>query len=1261
GDLIVDNGTAEGGVTELPSLGSGVAQAASAGAVLVTDRGPIPAYFAGHWVEIRDPATGELEGSWRIAAVDGATVTLEPNGGETITVDPGDLWQGVYRFDNYAVRGDMTMSSSDPIRVTGTQEMAGSIELHEITADDLVLRSGTTLFHPPTEAATPESLRIELTGDLVIEAGAAIDVSYLGYPANTTYPDEIASSRGGSHLGYGGGGNTGSTYGSVYRPQENGAGGYWNSSSLRGGGTVRILAANLTLVDATSAIRANGSPGISPSPRGSAGGSVWITVSGAISGAGTIEAGGGALADGNNYGSGGGGAIAVEYAATSGAVLDHFRADGGERDPAGGAGTVYLNGPSSVYGDLIVDNGTAEGGVTELPSLGSGVAQAASAGAVLVTDRGAIPAYFVGHWVEIRHPATGELEGSWRIAAVDGATATLEPNGGETITVDPGDLWQGVYRFDNYAVRGDMTVSSSDPIRVAGTQEMAGSIELREITADDLILRSGTTLFHPATEASAAESLRIELTGDLVIEAGAAIDVSYLGYPANTTYPDEIASSRGGSHLGYGGGSSPGTTYGSVVRPQESGAGGNWSSSALRGGGAVRIIAANLTLVDATSAIRANGSPGVGPSPRGSAGGSVWITVSGAFSGDGTIETRGGALAEGTNYGSGGGGAIAVEYGAASGTVLGNLRAYGGEVEPVGGAGTVYLLGPTSTWGDLIVDNGGFPGANTELPALGSGTAQAGTSGALLMTDRGIAIPPYFVGHWVEIEAADGTPKGTWRIGAVDGVTATLVAEGMETISLADGDLWQGVYRFDEVTVTGGATLVWVDTVYEDGVVLVSKSGEWLAPNQHAPQLDPAAVTISVGRVADSYRIDVATEAVADADGIAEVRLSDGESWMLEPFSPTDGASFLWPGVPGRALTLTVIDAHAVLRRGRQIKLPPLPEGDWAVSRLTLPAGELPRHAIAGRDWVAVADRTVRIFASPGGELLAELAPLGAEDRTLGLAAGNGTLVAAHAGRLDIVTEDAFAEIDVASGEAIVDVVADEREAVVLVRSESDAELRLISLPLRGAAAELGFPRRGTNGGLSERSFFAIPDDGRSFELRLLPGSVQVIGSDPAGERPGVLYVFPNAALGEAITAEPEVWALDAGWRVERTWERGLILVAGPVARLLELSGDGEWREASRLALEREILAAAGQGDRVAFVLPGEILVFDVSDAATPRAVARIAGSAQRELRWIGELLLWSPGFAATPVVLEVEDWPAGKGGESGFVPVVDGRGEEIW
>ena len=50
-----------------------------------------------------------------------------------------------------------------------------------------------------------------------------------------------------------------------------------------------------------------------------------------------------------------------------------------------------------------------------LPALGGGTARPGSGGSVLATDRASIPPYFVGHWVEVREPATGALRGAWRI------------------------------------------------------------------------------------------------------------------------------------------------------------------------------------------------------------------------------------------------------------------------------------------------------------------------------------------------------------------------------------------------------------------------------------------------------------------------------------------------------------------------------------------------------------------------------------------------------------------------------------------------------------------------------------------------------------------------------------------------------------------------------------------------------------------------------------------------------------------------------
>ncbi len=43
---------------------------------------------------------------------------------------------------------------------------------------------------------------------------------------------------------------------------------------------------------------------------------------------------------------------------------------------------------------------------------------------------------------------------------------------GEVLTLVPGDLWQGVYRFDNLTTRGTVTLQSADPIRIAGVQRI---------------------------------------------------------------------------------------------------------------------------------------------------------------------------------------------------------------------------------------------------------------------------------------------------------------------------------------------------------------------------------------------------------------------------------------------------------------------------------------------------------------------------------------------------------------------------------------------------------------------------------------------------------------------------------------------------------------------------------------------------------------------------------------------------------------------
>src|SRR5438874_8555244 len=192
------------------------------------------------------------------------------------------------------------------------------------------------------------------------------------------------------------------------------------------------------------------------------------------------------------------------------------------------------------------------------------------------------------------------------------------------------------------------------------------------------------------------------------------------------------ANGSGGSHIGVGGLWDPPTasTFGSVYRPQEAGGGGE-NPVGLTGGGIIRISATSIAL---DGSIKAEGTSLAGNETRGGAGGSIWITTTSA-NGAGTVSANGSTA----HYASGGGGAIAIESGSSSSlpwTMTAKAGASDFGIAKVGGAGTIYSRGLQSTFGDLVIDNGGVIGQGTSLPSLGNGLALAGSGGARLVTDR---------------------------------------------------------------------------------------------------------------------------------------------------------------------------------------------------------------------------------------------------------------------------------------------------------------------------------------------------------------------------------------------------------------------------------------------------------------------------------------------------------------------------------------------
>jgi hypothetical protein len=114
--------------------------------------------------------------------------------------------------------------------------------------------------------------------------------------------------------------------------------------------------------------------------------------------------------------------------------------------------------------------------------------------------------------------------------------------------------------------------------------------------------------------------------------------------------------------------------------------------------------------------ISADGLPGISGGAGGGSGGSLRLTV-GGLSGTGLLSANGGA-GHLPNGGGGGGGRIAVAY--QSNAFTGTISARGGAGYVVGGAGSVYLKANSSSVAQVVFDNGGLRGTNTQFVATGT-------------------------------------------------------------------------------------------------------------------------------------------------------------------------------------------------------------------------------------------------------------------------------------------------------------------------------------------------------------------------------------------------------------------------------------------------------------------------------------------------------------------------------------------------------------
>ncbi|MCH9646794.1 MAG: carboxypeptidase regulatory-like domain-containing protein [Deltaproteobacteria bacterium] len=324
--------------------------------------------------------------------------------------------------------------------------------------------------------------------------------------------------------------------------------------------------------------------------------------------------------------------------------------------------------------------------------------------------------------------------------------------------------------------------------------------------------------------------MALGLTGDLYVACGGQVHADRRGYDFRYTYfweqlPNQSNPSPGGSHGGRGEFDSFGFTYGSLFDPVDLGAGGVGT-----GGGVIRIAAPEGNLI--VDGRLTSNSETVG------AGGSVRLEAQ-SIRGAGVIQASARDFTGTTSRG--GGGRIALYTDMVAPDLWPRIQAGGGS------AGTIFWKGSDHQFGELLVDGAGyFPTEVTELVSVGRGTVDSVT--AATVTDGSASFGHTLQG--VEVAFEDDFSE-LWTITSNDHRGQVLTVDAAtQPLTAVAGDTYQGVYRFDRVTVRDGARLLTQDRILsgeapevEEGSLLVD--GTTAAALEAAIQFEPGSSVAS--------------------------------------------------------------------------------------------------------------------------------------------------------------------------------------------------------------------------------------------------------------------------------------------------------------------------------------------------------------------------------------------------------------------------------
>jgi autotransporter-associated beta strand protein len=627
--------------------------------------------------------------------------------------------------------GSLTLSSGYTGTVTCLIKYPGqgSFTNMSITGDCSV--NGGVLTHLANSGVAGQSDRLALSvgGNLTVGPAGAINVDQKGFDAQKG-PSAGGVSGTATGAGHGGLGSMGTaqgaagpTYGSIYYPTNLGSG-----AVGRGGGAVLLKVTGTASVNGP--ITAKGNSGVC----GAAGGSIFIQAA-AMDGSGVVDAAGGS---GSAYtgGNGGGGRIAVilTNSAAFGAVACRAYG-GGSGVAAAGAGTVYLQsaGQASGEGTMIVDNGN----LTSVNPLGACTLineyDLNTLGALIIRNRGILGINTnttIDFGAAKIQGAGASAVANWRTASPAPAGAAIALRGTNWVT------FPNPYVISNYSLCLDIPVSVSGNWVVASNGSLSHSGNLDPVP--------GAETFR----------LRLDLAGNLTVEAGGAIEANTKGYwmwrgpaPAATVNGQ---SQRGASHGGRGGQGSTSTVplnvYGSARAPRTLGSGGSIYSlngavyTPRSGGGSIELVVRGTTTVFGVISVRTSLTNEY--RCAGAAGGSVYIQTR-FLQGSGSIDAQGDASGS-DNSSPGGGGRIAVllteseSFGEVTFSAAGLPSAAAANPS---GPGTVYLeRASESGHGRLVVDNADralvLTNSATQLPVLDYASPGELTPVTLVVSNR---------------------------------------------------------------------------------------------------------------------------------------------------------------------------------------------------------------------------------------------------------------------------------------------------------------------------------------------------------------------------------------------------------------------------------------------------------------------------------------------------------------------------------------------